>query len=130
PGNPLCWSVLTVAMQEPRAAYVTARATATPFGTSGCGSARTAAVSWEGRVAHSLPQLRELHARDCWVRGWMQFGRVPEVGAETIGDLRYGQSDANFTTMRLKRGPAAAACPPHLTDWGVPRVELLGAAGD
>ena len=24
---------------------------------------------------------------------------MPEVGVETIGDLRYGQSDANFTTI-------------------------------
>ena len=126
PANPLCWTVLAIAKQEPRAEYVTSRATAAPFGGPGCGSNRPSPVVWDAQVRHSLPQLRELYSRDCWVRGWMQFGRVPEIGRSTIGDLRYGASSANFTTMRLKSGAAAAECPPNLTNWGMPRADLLG----
>ena len=124
--NPLCWTVLALAKQEPRGEYVTSRGAAAPFGGPGCGSDRAAAVVWGEQVRHSLPQLRELYARDCWVRGWMQFGRVPEVRQGSIGDLRYGPSDANFTTMQLRSGAAAAECPPNLTNWGRPRADLLG----
>ena len=124
--NPLCWTVLALAIQEPRAEYVTSRGAAAAFGGPGCGSNRAAAVVWGEQVRHSLPRLRDLYARDCWVRGWMQFGRVPEIKPGSIGDLRYGQSDANFTTMALRSGDAAAQCPPNLTSWGRPRADLLG----
>jgi hypothetical protein len=60
----------------------------------------------------------------------MQFGRAPEVSQGSIGDLRYGPSDANFTTMRLRSGAEAAQCPPNLTNWGRPRADLLRPIAD
>jgi inner membrane protein len=75
----------------------------------------------------SLPQLRRLYRDDCWVRGWMQFGRAPAVEGGTITDLRYGNSfRGNFTTMALRPPVEAARCPANLTAWRAPRVDLLG----
>jgi hypothetical protein len=61
------------------------------------------------------------------VRGWMQFGRAPQVAGGTISDVRYGSAPrGNFTTMVLKPPSEAGQCPANLTAWRPPRADLLG----
>jgi inner membrane protein len=129
--NPLCWSALAIVKDEPTGEYVLVRGTATTILSSGCGPGRRAQVEWADPVHQSLATLRELNRRDCSVRAWMQFGRAPEIGERRIGDLRYGGATReNFSTMQLKLGDDASACPPNMTNWGMPRGDLLGRAGD
>lgn len=126
--NPLCWSALAVAKDEQAGEFVTTRGTATALLSSGCGASRRADVEWAEPLHQSLAQLRELNRRDCSVRAWMQFGRAPEIGTRTIGDLRYGGATRdNFSTLELKADDQASACPPNVTRWGMPRADLLGA---
>jgi inner membrane protein len=124
--NPLCWSALTIVPDEPRDEYVTTRASVTPFGVSGCGDERAASVVFEAAQRHSLAQLRELHRRDCWVRAWMRFGRVPVIGDGSIRDIRYGERRGNFSEMQLKSAAEGEACPRFLPEWGTPRADLIG----
>jgi inner membrane protein len=77
-------------------------------------------------VRQSLPRLRALVGTNCSVRAWMQFGRAPLVGPGEISDLRYeGRGRDNFSEMPVPAEGGAAACPPNLTGWGIPRQELL-----
>lgn len=131
--NPLCWSVLTLVRDEAGASYVMTRGDAAVLTSAGCGRGRTQRVEWDTPQTQSIAELRTLSRRDCWVRGWLQFGRAPEVGAGTISDVRYGSSPrGNFTTMILKPAPEAVRCPANLTAWRPPRTDLLGdaATGD
>jgi inner membrane protein len=128
PANPLCWNAMAVAKDEQAGEFVTTRGTSTALLSSGCGANRRAAVEWADPMHQSLAQLRELNRRDCSVRAWMQFGRAPEMGANTIGDLRFGGATRdNFSTLQLKADGEAAQCPPNLTRWGMPRADLLDA---
>jgi inner membrane protein len=127
PANPLCWTVLTIVADEPGDALVSTRGSASAVGASGCGRSGPA-VEWEEPVRQSLSSLRALDARDCWVRGWLQFGRAPAVSDGEIADLRFGRVGGNFTRMRLRGGTEAAVCPPNLTDWIPPRADLLRRA--
>jgi inner membrane protein len=93
---------------------------------SGCGRARAARVVWESPHTQSLAELRRRYRDDCWVRGWLQFGRAPRISDGAISDLRYGSSPVgNFTTMILKTPSDAARCPANLTAWRPPRADLL-----
>ena len=125
--NPFCWSALTVVRDEGGAAYTLQRAKAAVVVPSGCGRGRARRVAWDAARAQSVVGLRALYRADCWVRGWMQFGRAPEVADGTISDARYGGvSRGNFTSMALDPPPEAARCPAHLTAWTPPRADLLG----
>jgi inner membrane protein len=124
PANPLCWSVLTIVTDQPGDAWVSTQGSASAVGASGCGRSGPV-VEWSQPVRQSLSSLRALHARDCWVRGWMQFGRAPLVAGGEIADLRYGRPGGNFTDMRLLPAEEAARCPPNLTGWTPPRADLL-----
>jgi hypothetical protein len=46
-----------------------------------------------------------------------------------ILDLRFqdGRRE-NFTAMKLRAGPEAAACPANMTHWAMPRADLLEGA--
>jgi inner membrane protein len=85
--------------------------------------------AWDPPRNGPLARLRDLAARDCGVRAWLQFGRVPVLDQELIYDLRFdnGTRD-NFTAMDLPADPGRAGCPPHLTRWALPRADLLGPA--
>ncbi|MEO8564037.1 MAG: metal-dependent hydrolase [bacterium] len=124
PANPLCWSVMTIAVNEPVDLFTTTRGTVSPFVPSGCGRRASAAV-WEEPVRQSLAILRDRYRSDCWVRAWMQFGRAPELVPDAIGDLRYGGARGGFTSMSL-HSPADAACPARITPWIPPRSDLVG----
>jgi inner membrane protein len=131
PGNPLCWSALTVVGDRSTSDYVMTRGAVTAVGSSGCGSGRRGPVVWGDSVRQSLPGLRELARTDCSVRAWLQFGRAPEVAAAAIGDYRYGGATReNFSRMLLPADAGRAECPPHLTHWGMPRADLLAPAVD
>lgn len=126
--NPLCWSALTVMVDEQAGEYVTTRGTAAAFGSPGCGSGRRSHVEWNVAARQPLTLLRDRVRRDCSVRAWMQFGRAPELGTRTIGDFRYGgATHDNFSTLRLEADERTWACPPNLTRWAMPRADLLDA---
>jgi hypothetical protein len=126
PANPLCWNVLAIASDERAGEYAMTRGTSAVLGTSGCGP-RGASVRWNDAVVRqSLARLRTLHRDDCSVRAWLQFGRAPELGEQAIGDLRFGGANAdNFSTMPLMADGTGAACPRNLTDWEMPRRDLI-----
>ena len=125
--NPLCWSVLTVVLDQTGAAYAMTQGGVAVLVPSGCGRGRTRDVEWQTPHTQSLAELRALYRSDCWVRGWMQFGRAPQVADRAISDERYGTSPrGNFTTMLLKQPAEAARCPANLTAWRPPRADLLG----
>ena len=125
--NPLCWTALTIVRDDTGASYALRRARAAVVVPSGCGRGRARRVEWDPPRSQSLATLRALYRADCWVRGWLQFGRAPEIAGGAISDARYGGlSRGNFTTMALKPADAAARCPANLTAWTPPRVDLLG----
>ncbi|PYP81624.1 MAG: hypothetical protein DMD35_00700 [Gemmatimonadetes bacterium] len=128
PANPLCWSVLTVVRDEPGTAYVMTHGAVAVLAPSACGARHAPGVDWDAPRIQSLAELRALYRADCWVRGWMQFGRAPQIAGGTISDVRYGGVPrGNFTTMTLKPADEAARCPANLTSWRPPRSDLLSA---
>ena len=125
--NPLCWTVLAVVRDDVGAGYELRRGDVAVGTRSGCGGERARAVAWDVPRTQSLTQLRALYRSDCWVRGWLQFGRAPEITDGAISDARYGgTARGNFTTMTLKPPAEAARCPANLTAWAPPRADLLG----
>ena len=125
--NPLCWNVLAVVRDQPGTSYVMTRGDVAVLAPSGCGRGRTSGVVWDASHTQSLADLRALYRADCWVRGWMQFGRAPHVSGGAITDLRYTDTGRrNFTTMALLPPAEAARCPANLTSWRPPRADLLG----
>jgi inner membrane protein len=121
PANPFCWTVITVAKNEPVGTYAFRRGSLTPVprwqSASHCDE-------WAEPDAQSLARLRDLARDDCWVRAWLRFGRAPYIEAGEIGDYRFGGS-GNFSSMRLLPKDQAATCPSHLPSWEMPRRDLL-----
>ena len=131
PANPLCWSALTITREDASGEYVMARGTVAAVIPAGCGAGHGGAVLWGETVRQSRLRLRTLAQGDCSVRAWLQFGRAPEVASGAIGDFRYGgATHANFSRMLLPNDARPAECPPHLTDWGRPREDLLTPEGN
>ena len=125
--NPLCWNVLTLVRDQTGSSYVMTHGDVAVLSPSGCGRGRARDVEWDAPRTQSLAELRALYRADCWVRGWMQFGRAPEIADGAITDLRYGNSfRRNFTTMMLRPPAEAARCPANLTAWRPPRADLIG----
>jgi hypothetical protein len=51
------------------------------------------------------------------------------MGNDAIVDYRFGgEGRGNFTSMTLLDPALAKVCPPHLTNWEMPRADLLGGA--
>lgn len=129
PANPLCWNALAIVRDEGAGEYRLTRGSATSLGGSGCGEGRLADVVWDEPVRQPLQRLRALHANDCAVRAWLQFGRAPVLDERAIGDLRFGGTSAdNFSMMPLSPAGPSTDCPPNLTTWTPPRADLLSAA--
>ena len=123
PANPLCWSALVIARDG--SDYVMTRGSAALVQGGACGVGGDGAVRWNEGVRQSVGRLRELASTDCRVRAWLQFGRAPMFDQREISDLRFGgAARGNFTSMRLA-SPRARACPANLTNWGMPRADLL-----
>jgi inner membrane protein len=139
PAVPVCWSALAIEKREARDEYVLRRGNLSLFDgwlparicrSSGsvAGFTRSRA-EWSVSSRQSLSRLRTRSRDDCWVRGWLQFGRAPAMTNDHIADYRFGgEEGGNFTSMRLLDSTLAKVCPPHLTNWGMPRADLLGGA--
>jgi inner membrane protein len=124
--NPLCWSALTLVRDEPGTSYVMTQGDVAVLVPSACGRERAAGALWQEPHTQSLSELRARYRDDCWVRGWLQFGRAPQISDGAISDLRYGGSPrGNFTTMILRTPSEAALCPANVTAWRPPRADLL-----
>ena len=147
PGVPWCWSVLTLqeAADEPGDALIARRATLSllpgVWPAASCASARLSArwtategaasdaIVWHRRWRIDVEELRALYAANCRVRAWLQFGRVPLVAHGSIADLRFEHPiGQNFTPMALEAD--AGACPSHVTDWELPRRDVLTDSSD
>lgn len=139
PAAPLCWDALTVEKNEASGDYFLRRGTLALFdgwlpmracdaashNPTAIGASRSRVV-WSEPLRESLERLRALSRDDCWVRAWLQFGRAPSLGDQEIADFRFGgRGRSNFTAMQLLPPATAKVCPPNLTDWGVPRADLL-----
>ena len=141
PASPLCWSALAIEQNELAGEYVLRRGALALFrGWLPIGLCRSTAsksyllgasrsrVEWSLASRQSLHRLRDLSRSDCWVRAWLQFGRAPAF-SDDIVDSRFGdQGPGNFTAMRLLAPTVAKVCPPHLTNWGMPRADILDGA--
>jgi inner membrane protein len=141
PASVLCWAMIAVQKDEPAGEFVLRRGTLSLNPAwqppTGCASfrfvrahqpPRTVAerVAWSDEVREPLQRLRDLGQRDCWVRAWLQFGRAPVIRNGKIFDLRFDSgSGEDFTAMTLRPDHDAATCPPHVTDWAMPRADLL-----
>ena len=142
PASPLCWAVIAVERDEHE--YGLHRGTLSLLPAwqppTACASHRRAGLGenrwsggnrlvWSEEVRLPIEGLRQLASRDCWVKAWLQFGRAPLVREGMILDLRFqdGRRE-NFTAMKLRSGPDAAACPANMTHWAMPRADLLEAA--
>jgi inner membrane protein len=142
PASPLCWAVIVVesddhqyalrrgtlsllpAWQPPTACASHQRITLGQGRSSGGNG-----LVWNEEVGLPIAELRQLASQDCWVRAWLQFGRVPVIREGALFDLRFQDGPReNFTAMKLRAGQAAAACPAHVTQWVMPRADLLEAA--
>lgn len=143
PGTPWCWTVLTVekASGDPNGTLLARRGTVSllpaMWPASGCTSARLSARRWSTEVPATdamvwhrvwtidLERMRTLYTSNCRVRAWLQFGRVPYLDNGVIVDLRFENPiGQNFTPMRIDAGQRG--CPSYLTDWVVPRADVLG----
>lgn len=146
PGVPWCWAVLTLqkAGGGPAETLVARRGTLSLlpglWPAASCASSRLAArwsaapassnaIAWHRQWRIDVEELRALAAGDCRVRAWLQFGRVPFVSEGRIVDLRYENPIApNFTPMAVDTG--RRGCPAHLTQWELPRRDVLGDLSD
>ena len=148
PGVPWCWGVLTLqkAADGPDRALVARRGTLSLlpglWPATSCASARLMSARWpaaatatpDGIVWHrqwriNLEELRTLHAGNCRVHAWLQFGRVPYVANGRIADLRFEHPvGQNFTPMPIETGDGG--CPSHVTAWELPRRDVLLPGGD
>ncbi len=141
PSSPLCWSVIAIDLDEKGGQYILRSGTLSLAprwkSATSCASHRFAAPLKARMIAgghfvvrdevhQSLARLRDLARTDCWVRAWLQFGRAPVITDDAIFDLRFSaRVGQNFSHMPLKSGPGVVQCPPNLTNWGMPRADLL-----
>lgn len=141
PGNPLCWSLLTV--QRSERAYVVRQAVASgwpwlssaascrivnagqtaPVVPSSLGAAPSRELVWGPEFRAPLTQLDELQREDCNASAFLRFARAPfwvQQGerATLIGDLRFDRSHAvEFAELPL---PPDAPCPRFEPPWRPP----------
>ena len=126
PANPLCWNVLSVE-ESGDSMYIR-------HGTVGVGMSvlrfnpcgRNQRDTWQAGEVQRLDTLRMAMRNDCRVRAWLQFGRAPYVRDGWITDARFGgPGRGNFTAMQVANDGSGRDCPPHLTDWDLPRADVL-----
>lgn len=142
PASPLCWAVIGIELDESGGEYVMWRGTLSIAPTwkapTACVSHRfgldpepsrsvgAGALALRPEVRQPLEPLRRLSSGDCWARAWLQFGRAPVFTGEAIFDLRFAQRlGQNFTVMPIGRQAVRSGCPPFVTNWGLPRADLL-----
>jgi hypothetical protein len=95
----------------------------------GAGDGTSGAIVWHRRWRIDVEELRALHAANCRVRAWLQFGRVPYVANGSIADLRFEHPlGQNFTPMSVDSGNGG--CPSFVTNWELPRHDVLTDSSD
>jgi inner membrane protein len=126
PGNPLCWNIL--ALDESgdslyiRHGTIAVGLSMLPINPCGGGQRRT----FDPGGVQRLADLRTIMREDCRVRAWLQFGRAPSMRDGWIADARFGgQGRGNFSAMQVADVRSARDCPPHLTNWDLPRADVL-----
>ena len=139
PTNPVCWSVIGVERTDAAREYRLRPATLSIApGVVAPGSCKSHRFRGEGPstvvggqmiaygdVRESLDTLHALNARECSVRAWLQFSRAPVITDAEVSDLRFDRGGDNFSAMPRTRDASAAVCPPRLTSWEPPRMDLL-----
>jgi inner membrane protein len=130
--QPFCWTAMPVEKIESADEYIVRRGEIGIFPSliGGCvaPSATTPKVlaAWTSEEHESLSRLRERARDDCYVRAWLQFGRVPELTDSAITDLRYGDAGSGgFAEMKLRPLAESRVCPRFFTNWSMPRADLL-----
>jgi inner membrane protein len=136
PAAPVCWTVIAIERDQEAGTFVTRRGTLSlrPSWQSPerCASHRLTGLRaarrvgdgrlvWSEEIHQPLAAFRDLAARDCRVAAWLQFGRAPVLHTDRLFDLRFEGPRGNFSTMKL----AASSCPSNLTNWAMPRADLL-----
>lgn len=126
PANPLCWNVLSVDESGDslyiRRGTIGIGVSMLPF--HPCGPTRH--NSFVPAEAEALGDLRRVMRTNCRVAAWLQFGRVPSMRDGWISDVRFGgMGRGNFTAMQVADDGSAGECPPHRTDWDLPRADVL-----
>lgn len=139
PGNPFCHSAILARVDGD--SYSAGRATITTFPTlvsratceqgarvPAAGSDERA-IRWEEHFRAPVQELRELGASNCTASAALRFIRIPtwerfDDGSLVISDLRFGDREGNFASVRASPG---SACPRHVPDWEFPRHDLLNA---
>ena len=142
PSSPLCWAAIGIELDEGAGRYVLRGGTLSLApewkAPTSCASHRFAGsrpvrLLGGGRLAlthefhQPLARLRALAGANCYVRGWLRFGRAPVIAGDKIFDLRFGDRiGQNFSYMALNPGGGARDCPQFVPAWGTPREDLLG----
>lgn len=140
PSQPLCWSFVTLEMDEARDRYRLRRGVASlapdalapaacPAGLTGALPRRALApgIAADLELDGSLAALRALRRDDCHVAAWLRFARAPVVEAGKVYDLRYSSlMKDNFSTLDLARA-RLQGCPASVPAWDFPRRDLLTA---
>lgn len=137
PANPLCWSVVTVAVDPAGGAYhlrrgilsiapgIT-RVAACPAPIAGYAGDADPQLAWQSEEHDSLATLRALNAHNCHFNAWMRFARAPSFDATTATDARWGPPGSrNFSSLDYA-DVASKPCPHPVPGWGMPRADLLG----
>jgi inner membrane protein len=139
--QPFCWTAVSVERFDAAGEYVVRGGSLALFGGAGGGNClprdgrsfeifNDATVGWDGAHHESLAGLRERARDDCYVRAWLQFGRVPELTDEVITDARYGNiGGGNFSEMPLRPLSESRSCPDFHTNWTMPRADLVSPNG-
>ena len=145
PGVPWCWAVMVLHEAGGGAgdALTATRATVSllpgVWPAASCASARlsagwategqrTDAVVWHRQWRIDVDALRAVYEGDCRARAWLQFGRVPYVSNGRIVDLRFEHPiGQNFTPMTLNTAAGTPSCPRYVTNWELPRRDVLTA---
>jgi inner membrane protein len=152
PGNPFCWSGLTVQSDERSLHYRRIAVSTWPsaFTAEGCHvdpprevmaprvpitEPSGAEVQFFDTLSVPLDRMRALAREDCRVAAYLVFSRAPFVveayDGTLLGDARYDMSrDTSWSKMRLSE--EIGACPGWVPGWEPPRADLLptGAGGD
>jgi inner membrane protein len=122
--NPLCWSTILVERDRARDVYSLKRGTLSVV-RGGC--SREWEHAWAPADTQSLTTLKALAEENCWVKGWLRFGRAPYLAGGRIADYRFGGAgEGNFSSMVIEEGEDSGACPPNIPLWGMPRADLVG----
>ena len=138
PSQPLCWSYVSVEINEVAGSYRLRRGVASvapsglaplqcPAALVGVGqpTALSASVVQFEAKQGDLKQLRALQHDNCQADAWLRFGRAPllDLAKGELTDYRFSQTPrGNFATLHL--GPAVT-CPQSVPGWGYPRQDLL-----